>query len=251
MKDNQKFNNLLITIITVGTIFVLWAAAAFAVSSEYVLPSVSKTFTALFSLLGDGEFYLALSMTLIRSLIAFSLSFVMAFLLSLLSINNKTAERVIAPIIAIIRSLPTVAIVLLLLFWTDSKIAPVIVTMLVVMPTLYTNLYSALDGVDKTAVEAGLVDGADNKKCFIYIRLPQALPAVYSSVGGGISLNIKLMVAAEVIAATANSLGFLLNSSKVYFEIATMLAIVLITVVIGCIVEGVFNKLSKKAGEWK
>ena len=97
MKDNQKFNNLLITIITVGTIFVLWAAAAFAVSSEYVLPSVSKTFTALFSLLGDGEFYFALSMTLVRSLIAFSLSFVMAFLLSLLSINNKTAERVIAP----------------------------------------------------------------------------------------------------------------------------------------------------------
>ena len=146
MKDNQKFKNLLITIITVGTIFVLWAAAAFAVSSEYVLPSVSKTFTALFNLLGDGEFYLALSMTLIRSLIAFSLSFIIAFLLSVLSIHNKTAERVIAPIVAIIRSLPTVAIVLLLLFWTNSKIAPVIVTMLVVMPTLYTNLYSALDG---------------------------------------------------------------------------------------------------------
>ena len=217
MKDDEKFKKLLITIITVGTIFVLWAAAAFAVSSEYVLPSVSKTFTALFSLLKDGEFYLALSFTLLRSLIAFSLSFVIAFVLSLLSINNKTAERVITPIIAIIRSLPTVAIVLLLLFWTDSKVAPVIVTMLVVMPTLYTNLKNALDGVDKTAIEAGLVDGADDKKCFIHIRLPQALPAVYSSIGGGISLNIKLMVAAEVIAATANSLGFLLNSSKIYF----------------------------------
>ena len=95
------------------------------------------------------------------------------------------------------------------------------------------------------------MDGTDNKQSFMLVRLPQALPTVYSSVGGGISLNIKLMVAAEVIAATANSLGFLLNSSKVYFEIATMLAIVLITVVIGCVVEGVFNKLSKKAGEWK
>ena len=69
--------------------------------------------------------------------------------------------------------------------------------------------------------------------------------------GSGFSLNLKLMVAAEVISQTAYSIGYMLNTSKIYFEVATMIALVLVTVAIGLIIEGVFSFLSKKAGKWK
>lgn len=252
MKDGKgRILNLILYLIPIGCVLALWWGAAAVIDSEYILPNISATFSALFILLESSEFYLALAFTLGRSLIAFIVSFVLAFILSVVSRLVKNAEKVIAPLISIMRALPTVAVVLLLLFWTNSKIAPIIVTMLVVLPTTYTQLKSGFDGVDKITVDAGLVDGASRLRAFIKIELPQTLPNILSAIGSGISLNFKLMVAAEVLSSTANSLGYLLNTSKVYFEIANMIALVVVAVAIGLVVETVFEWLSKKFGGWR
>ena len=172
-------------------------------------------------------------------------------MLAVISTLSKSGHKIIAPLVSVMRALPTVAVVLLLLFWTNSKIAPVVVTALVVLPTAYTQLKSAMGGVDKITVDAALVDGADRLGAFLRIELPQIVPSVYSAVGSGLSLNFKLMVAAEVLSATANSLGYLLNTSKVYFEIANMIAIVVVAVLIGVVIELLFNFLSKKADDFR
>ena len=179
------------------------------------------------------------------------MSFALAFVLALLSNKRAFVKSAIAPIISITRALPTIAIVLLLLLWTNSSVAPIIVTMLVVFPTTYTHLESAFSSLDKTVAEAGCVDGASQLQVFKKIEIPMALPSIYLAIGSGLSLNFKLMVAAEVISQTANSIGYMLNTSKVYFETAEMLALVCASVILGVIIETVFNSLSKKSGEWR
>lgn len=250
-KKRNKILNLILPLVTIVAIFILWLAAAAVVNNRYLLPSITETFKALLSLFGEKSFYVALGGTLLRSLVAFIISFSLAFILAVIVAIINYAERIIAPVISILRALPTIAVVLLLLFWTNSKVAPVVVTLLVVLPTCYTHVKSAFDSVDNVTFEAALVDGADKKQGFLKIKIPQALPAIYGAMGSGLSLNLKLMVAAEVLSATANSLGYLLNTSKVYFEIATMIALVVVAVVIGCVIEGTFNYLSKRSGEWK
>ena len=126
-----------------------------------------------------------------------------------------------------------------------------VVTALVVLPTSYTNMFSAFSGTDKTVLEAGMVDGADKKRLFAKIEFPLIAPDFYRAVGSGICLNFKLMVAAEVIAQTANSLGFLLNVSKAYFETPTMMALVVVSVIVGGLIESLFNFISKKAEDWR
>ena len=252
MKDNKiRILNLIMPIISVAMIFLIWAIAAAKVDSEYILPSIRQTAVEFVQLLKSKQFYISLTFTVFRSLIAFVVSFTIAFVLSILSNKVRYAKGVITPIISIMRALPTIAIVLLLLFWTNSKVAPVIVTLIVVLPTLYTHLESALFSLDKTVSEAGRVDGADEKAVFLTIELPQILPAIYSGIGSGISLNFKLMVAAEVISQTAKSMGYMLNVSKVYFEIAEMLALVCFIVILGVIVECFFGFLAKKSSSWK
>ena len=247
----ERILNLILPIVTILVIILFWAVFARKIDSEYILPSVSKTVEEFLVLLKTKEFYSSFSFTLLRSLIAFIISFIMAFVLAVLSAKIKYATKIIAPIISITRALPTIAIVLLLLFWTNSRIAPIIVTTLVVLPTVYTQIESAFFALDKTIVEAGRVDGANEKSVFLSIELPQMLPAIYTAVGSGISLNFKLMVAAEVIAQTAYSIGYMLNTAKVYFEIAHMLALVCFAVIFGIIVEAIFNMLSKKSARWK
>jgi len=242
--------NIILPIVALGVVVVFWAVAALIIGNEFILPTVSDTLGALCSLCLSGEFYLAFLFTFLRSIAAFIFSFISAFLLAVLSNKFNNAERVISPLISVIRALPTIAVVLLLLFWTNSIIAPIIVTILVVLPTTYSHLKSALDTIDKSVPEASRVDGANEKQVFLYVEFPLIKHAVYSSIGGGISLNFKLMVAAEVLAQTANSIGYMLNTSKVYFEIASMLAIVVVTVIVGIIIEAVFNNLSQKAASW-
>ena len=77
------------------------------------------------------------------------------------------------------------------------------------------------------------------------------LDNILIAIGSGIALSFKLMVAAEVIAQTPEALGFMLNSAKVYFKTAKMIAIVVCAVVFGVITEFVFDKFAKKAGNWK
>lgn len=251
MKKIDKLLNLILPVLTVACILIIWSIASTFVDSEYILPSVSQTLVALVNLLGQQKFYTAFLLTLLRSVIAFAVSFIIASVCAFLACKKRCAERVILTVMSILRALPTVSIVLLLLFWTNSQVAPVVVTMLVVLPTTYTYLKSALDSVDKTTVEASMVDGADKLQSFIKVEYPQIAPAVYSAMGSGLSLNFKLMVAAEVLSVTVKSLGNMLNMAKFNIEISNMLAMVIVAVLFGIIVEFVFNLISKKSGNWK
>ena len=248
MNKNKKWLNLILPFATFGVVLGAWAIACDKVGNEFILPSISQTFTEIFALLKSTEFYLSLGGTVLRSLIAFLISFGLAFSLAILSVKFKSLDCIIKPIITVTRALPTIAVVLLLLLWTNSKIAPVIVTMLVVLPTTYTHIESAYLALDQTVSEASRADGADERKVFSMVEFPQMLPTILSAIGSGISLNFKLMVAAEVIAQTANSIGYMLNTSKAYFETATMFALVCVSVLFGVIIETIFNYLSKKIG---
>ena len=250
MNKVDSILNKLLPLVSIAAIVLLWIVAGALVDSEYILPTVGQTLTALLNLFKSSEFYKALSFTLLRSLIAFIISFALGFLLAFCKNRLPIVGKLIDPVISVIRALPTIAIILLLLFWTNSKVAPIIVTMLVVLPTSYTHLCSAFAGINKGAVEAGKVDGANGKQLFVFIEFPQIAPPFYKAMGSGISLNFKLMVAAEVLAQTANSIGYMLNTSKIYFEIAEMMALVLVSVAIGVLIETIFNKIAEYSSDW-
>lgn len=246
-----KIYDLILVVLTVGCILLLWCVSAHIIDNEYLLPTVYDTLKALLNLFKSGEFYLSVLLTVLRSVVAFVLSFVLAFSLAVWGNTNKTAKRIIKIIVSITRALPTIAVVLLLLFWTNSQIAPVIVTMLVVFPTVFTNIENALSEIDKDQIEMCKVFNVDSKTVLKKVKIPQIAPSLIRTVGSGLSLNLKLMVAAEVLSQTAKSLGFMLNTSKAYFEISTMIALVVVSVVLGLITESVFSLLSEKAGKWK
>ena len=250
VKVKNRILDFTIPAISVAAIVLLWGVAAIIADKDY-LPSVGDTFLATFKLMtGSGAFnsavfYRAFFGTLLRSVIAFLISYFLAFICAYLSYKSDGVKRTLAPIIIIIRTLPTIAVVLLLVLWTNSRVAPVVVTFLVVFPTLYNNLYAALLGIDKDLNEMCKVFGVKNSDRIKKVVFPQIAPEFISAAGAGLTLNLKLMVAAEVLAQTARSMGYLLNTSKIYFEYPTMLALVLVTVVAGLIIEGAFSLLVK------
>ena len=251
--DNKKIKilNLILPIISICAVLVFWSVAALIEDNVFILPTLSQTVESLLALFLDKGFYLAVLTTFIRSFLGFLISFIIAFVLAYFSVKKDWIKKLVQPLISIMRALPTIAIVLLLLLWTTSQIAPIVVTALVVLPTSFNNMYSAFSGVDKNVLEASEVDGATKLNVFYKIEFPLIAPDFYRAVGSGISLNFKLMVAAEVIAQTADSLGFLLNTSKAYFETPTMMALVIVSVLVGVLIESIFILISKKVDDWR
>ena len=246
MKNNEKILKYMFPIISVGCILLIWGIASIMVNSSLVLPSILETLKATFNLFRDKVFYSALLSTLIRGLIAFVISFILALILAILSNVSKNAKSFIMPIISIIRALPTIAIALLLYFWFSNSFSPVIVTMLVVLPTSYANLLTALGKIDGDMIETCKYFNCSKKDIFFKVKMPVIRPDIYRAIGTGLTLNLKLMVAAEVLSQTSNCMGYLLNTAKIYYEISLMFALVLVTVIIGLIIETIFNIISKK-----
>lgn len=238
-------------LLSIALALVIWSISAYSIDSEYVLPTIPKTIEKFLSLFSSGKFYLSVLFTFVRSVIAFLLSFIIAFVVSYFSYKSIAVKKFFAPLLAICRALPTVAVVLLLLFWTTSNIAPIIVTMIVILPTLFTETSNSFAGIDKTLIEMARLDRASEIEILFKIMLPQILPELLIIIGSGLSLNIKLMVASEVLSQTANSLGLMITVAKSYFEIATMIALVLISVLLSVAVEYLFKYLSKRNSGWR
>ncbi len=250
MKKNATIK-ILPPLVSFAALILLWVAASAAVDNEYILPDVAATIKQFARLFGSAEFYSALFGTLFRSVTAFVLSFATAFVLAEISKRSEFAERAIKPVVSVMRALPTVAVVLLLLVWTNSRIAPIIVTMLVVLPTAYTDIKNALEGVPQEQIRTCVFFGVSKKDILFKVKIPQIAPSLLYCCGAGLSLNLKLMVAAEVLSQTAVSMGYLLNTAKIYFEIAEMIALVLVTVIVGVIIEAAFGLAAKRTERWK
>lgn len=227
----------------------VWYIAAYVVGSEFIMPSPHATLKRFFAVLSERRFYEALGNTLTRALLAYAISVIGGLALAVLAALFKPLSRFLSPLVSVIRALPTMAVVLILVLWTGANGAPVFVTLMVVMPTLYAGFYDAITGVDEELVEACKVCGGSKKDIALYVYLPLAMPACSRSASSAISLSVKLTVAAEILASTASSLGYMMQLASVYIETAELMALTVLTVLVSLVSEKLLLFLLKTL--WK
>ena len=246
-KCNKVFN-LILPIATILVLILVWLVGSVIVKEAIVLPTPKDTFVRMFKLLVEGEFWQNLMGTLLRSLIAFFVSFLVGLALAICVKFSKISRPIISIIVSLLRAMPTIAVILLLLLWTNSKVASVVVTMLVVLPTVFSAMQDALGNIDSDIIAMLKLYNVGKKEIFFKYILPIILPSTIRTIGSGLALNIKLIVASEVIAGTARSIGNMMTEAKIYFETAELFAIVIFMLIISVTIELVFAKIAEKVG---
>lgn len=168
-------------LIVIAAALALWYAAAAASGSEFIVPSPVSAIKRFLGLFAEKSFYAALGSTLGRALISYAVSFIAALIFALAAVFFRSVRKLLSPMVSVCRALPTMAVVLLLVIWTGPKAAPVIVALLVVLPTLYAAFYEALTGVDKDTVDMAKIDGAGKVRLALGFYLPLAAPGASRS----------------------------------------------------------------------
>lgn len=250
MKLNKcnKILNLILPLATILILILVWLVGAVIVDEAIILPTPKDTCVKMFSLLGESAFWQNLMGSLGRSLIAFVVSFMLALGLAICVRFSKISRPIVKIIVSILRAMPTIAVILLLLLWTNSKVASIVVTMLVVLPTVFSSMQDALGKIDSDIIAMLKLYNVSKKEMFFKYILPIILPSIIRTIGSGLALNIKLIVASEVIAGTAKSIGNMMSEAKIYFETAELFAIVIFVIIISVTLELVFAKIAEKVG---
>lgn len=248
---NRKLN-ILYSVLAVLAMWVIWIIAFHAVGNRLLVPSWSETFKEIWLCFKSADFWKALWGTLVRTLISFVVSFALAGICAAISCVAQPFRAAFRPVVAFVRILPTLAVILLILRWTenDKNIAPVIVTVLVLFPMIYAQITAAVDGIDGGLKDFIKVYGIKRNVALFKIYLPAVCPNVLAQTGANVSLGLKIMVSGEVLAFTLNGVGGLMQSANLAAMTARLAALTLIVVAAGIIIDLIFSQSVRITYKW-
>ena len=226
-------------------VLVIWYFACWWIDVELILPTPAQAFIHIGAYLKDISFWVSLGWTYLRCIESFLIAFLIALGLAVLAYSKKEAEKFINPFMAFIRAIPTMAIILILIISIAPEGTPIVVAGIVICPTLYQSFLTSLKQIDQKLVEMTNIYHVSKKNQIFKFYIPMVLPGILENSATGFSLNIKLIIAAEAMAQTRNSIGKLMQYAKISIEIEKLFALTIIAVILSVISEALI-KLFKR-----
>ena len=253
MKSGAKkiLLNILFPVVVTAAIFLIWAIAAASIGASLILPSPAAAIREFFAYFADASFWRALGNTMWRSLYSFLISFVLAFALAALAYRFPLAKRLADHCVAFIRAVPTMSVILILIIWLNASLAPAVVAIIVIFPTLYSAFSASIGGVDAGLVEMCRVYGVSTKDKLCKLYIPHMARGVFEGSASGFSLNIKLVIAAEALAHTARSIGNMMDFAQALLETEKLFALTIAAVVLSVACEWLIKLIGRAVIRWK
>ncbi|MDR2635189.1 MAG: ATP-binding cassette domain-containing protein [Clostridiales bacterium] len=230
-------NNVLFPFIAFGLLIAVWAIVAAAEKKPIIFPVPAAIFREFFELTAQSAFYKAAAGTLGRALESYALSFASALIFASLGTAFRSVHKILSPLVTVLRAAPTMAIILLAVLWLNGAQSPVLIGFLISFPLLYSSVYSALSATDKDLLEMSAAFKMRKRDIFTGIYMPSVLPSVFDAVKSTVSLNVKVVIAAEVMALTRGGMGLEMYKNNLIFNISGLLAWTAAAVVLSFLLE--------------
>ncbi len=224
----------------------VWQIVSDAVGEELLLVSPIAILKKLSELIFDSAFLETLKFTFSRIALGFLLGLVVGTVLALLSGRFKTVEILLWPYMVTIKSIPVASFVVIALIWLSSRNLSSLISFLMVLPIIYTNVLEGIRSVDKKMLEMADVFRMTTRKRMRFIWLPSLKPFLLSGLKISLGLAWKSGVAAELIGIPEGSVGEELYYSKLYLDTESLFAWTVVIVVVSVLFEKLFLLLTKK-----
>jgi NitT/TauT family transport system permease protein len=165
----------------------------------------------------------------------FVLAIITGIPLAIVIVYSPFLRRVIYPLLLMVQSVPKVAVAPLLLLWVGYGLeSNMIVAATVAFFPIVINTASGLESVDTELLELTRSLDAGSLRVFWRVRLPWALPYIFSSFKIAITLAVIGAIVAEFVGAD-KGLGYLILTSSGQMKISLMFGVLLILSGLGII----------------
>jgi NitT/TauT family transport system permease protein len=205
----------------IASILVAWQAATMVADIPmWLLPSPAAIVAAAWE---SGTSLLRhTGITLYETVVGFVLAVAIGIPLAALLVSSELIWRTLYPILAAVQSIPKTAIAPLLLVWFGTgEIPKVIIAFLIAFFPIVVNTATGMTLVDKDMLHLVRSLSGTKMQTFWHIRLPNALPYIFSACKVAITLAVVGAVIGEFVGADAG-LGYiiLVASSQLKTDLA-------------------------------
>lgn len=223
----------------------LWDFISYKVGMKYVLPSPAVTFARLFEMMGEKIFYVYAVNSLLSIFKGFIGGALIGTVLGTLSAFIKPANVLFSPINTVIKATPVASFIILAFIWMDNSDIPVLISVLMITPIVWSALKNALLNVDRELIEMANTYRMPFFKRVTALYLPSVLPSYLTALVTAMGLGWKAGIAAEVLCGTSDTLGNGLLTAKTYLETVDMFAYTVAIIILSVIMELMFSAVIK------
>lgn len=202
-----------------------WEAAvrAFGVPF-YILPAPSRIAGVLVAdhalLLGEA------AVTLGEVLLGFAIAFVVGVVLALTIFSSRTVERAVYPLVIASQTVPVFAIAPLLVVWFGyGVLSKIVMAALIVFFPIVVNTVDGLRAADPDMVNLLKILGAGPGQIVRRVRVPAALPFVFSGTRIAIATSVIGAVIGEWVGST-RGLGYLMIHANAQLHVDLVFAVI-------------------------
>jgi NitT/TauT family transport system permease protein len=206
-------------VLTFAGLIVAWEAAArFFEIPSFLLPAPSAILAA--GLAVPGTVWVGhIWATLRVALMGFALATVVSIPLAVALTYSRLLSRTLYPILIIIQSTPIVAIAPIIVVTLGASDLPrVVITFLITFFPIVVTTATGLLATPEELIELSRSLRAPRIREIVHIRLPYAVPYIFSALKIATTLAVIGAVVAEFVAAE-RGLGFFILFSTSYFKI--------------------------------
>jgi NitT/TauT family transport system permease protein len=202
----------------------VWQVATLVIDQEILLASPAGVLGRLADLVVTADFWGTVWHSFVRITAGFALAAVAGVLGAAAAAASRLVDAVVTPMITAVRSTPVVSFIILVLIWIDSARLALVISFLMVVPIIYTNVLEGIRHRDRGLLDVAAVFRVPLLRRLVAIDVPAVLPFFTAACQIGVGLAWKSGIAAEVIGLPDGSIGERLYQAKLFLSSADLFA---------------------------
>lgn len=231
--------------IGIAVIILFWFILTI-VNDNIFFPNISDVLMDVFKLIIDPNNLLIILFTLLKLIGLVIIGFLISLVFAILAYYFSAFRSAISPLIAIMRSTPVAALIIILILLIGSKLTPIFITLFVIIPLAYENIYSAFVGINQELIDETKLISNINLNVIFKIFIPVTINYLLSSVLSCLGLALKVLVMSEVLTQGNNTIGGSIQLAKATLDITRVFSWSIILVLIVLIIEYIIKKVNMK-----
>ena len=237
MKRNKRIARIAVGSAVAAFWVLLWILLARVINKALLLPYPWTVLKTLGKLCLTLAFWENVLLTLLRILAGIASALVLGTLLAILTSRSEIANKLLYPLITVIRATPVASFIILVWIWLGSGKLPVFICFLMVLPIVWAAVSDGIKALDPKLKQVCRVYRMPLGKRIRHFYIPSVLPYFLSACKTSIGMGWKAGVAAEVLAVTPNSIGKQLYNSKLYLETSELFAWTVVVILLSLAIE--------------
>ena len=231
----------------------VWVLAARKIGNNLLFPSPGTVAVTLWGLMKTSLFYKITAHSLWNVLSGILYALLSGAILAILTYRVPFLRDLVLPMMTVVKATPVASFIVLLLIWIGAAKVPSIITFLIVLPVVWTNLDEGLRRQDPQLERVAKIYQMPWLRRLRLLTLPSVKPYFVSACRTSLGLAWKAGIAAEIIAMPRNSIGTMIGTARQYLNTEEMFAWTLTVILLSLLFEfgfvALLNRFSKRRPE--